>query len=211
MPEQKPEPHFETRAERRARKRLDRKQGPTRKKFSAKLLWTVVGALAIGGGVWWLVQSGAGTPKDPATVASEHKKLLDRCTTDMATTFHIHPHLRIIINGDEQQIPTNTGIDSGCMHSLHAHDSTGIIHVESPKKADFTLADFFYTWKKEYSAIKILDQTLTAESQLKLFVDGKEVTTGPNTVMQDKTSYVIMYGSAGTELKPPTNYDKFPD
>src|SRR6185503_7306311 len=137
---------------------------------------------------------------------SEHQQLLDRCTTDMATVFHIHPHLRIIINGEEQTIPTNVGIDANCMHSLHTHDNSGVVHVESPKKEDFTLADFFSIWKKDYTTSKILDQTVSADSQLQLFVDGKEVTTGPETVVQDRTSYVIMFGPAGTELKPPANY-----
>src|SRR5690349_15947730 len=132
-------PQWESRAERRARKRLERKQGPGPKKFSVRWVWMIVGVLLLGGAAWWFIMA-SGNPKTPTDQASEHRKLLDRCTTDMATVFHIHAHLTVTINGHDASVPADTGITSTCMHSLHTHDSTGIIHIESPKKEDFTLA-----------------------------------------------------------------------
>src|SRR5712671_5401660 len=79
------------------------------------------------------------------------------CTTDMATQFHIHPVLKIVINGQQQTIPANIGIRSNCMNSLHTHDDSGTLHVESPEKRDFTLADFFAVWGKTYTKDQILD------------------------------------------------------
>ena len=60
------------------------------------------------------------------------------CTTDMATEFHIHSILKIVINGENQAIPANIGVSPNCMMSLHTHDDNGTIHVESPEKRDFT-------------------------------------------------------------------------
>ena len=198
---------FETRAQRRSRKRIERKQAPTAS-HSKMWLWILVGLL-VAGGIWWIA-AGRDTSKTASTnstLADQH--LLDSCSTDMFTTFHIHAHLTIIVNGQEQVVPADTGINSSCMHVLHTHDSTGIIHIESPTKKDFTLANFFYIWKKDYSATSILDNKVTADTQLKLFVDGKEVTTGPETIMKDKTSYAIVFGPAKEQITPPANY-QFP-
>lgn len=38
---------------------------------------------------------------------------------------------------------------------IHTHDDTGIIHIESPVKRDFTLADFFAVWNKPFSKDQI--------------------------------------------------------
>jgi hypothetical protein len=76
------------------------------------------------------------------------------CTTDMATQFHIHPKLHIVIQGQEQVIPANVGITSTCMNHLHTHDDTGRLHVESPVRARFTLGDFFAVWEKPFTKIR---------------------------------------------------------
>jgi hypothetical protein len=45
-------------------------------------------------------------------------------------------------------VPANIGIDeqAGYLTSLHTHDATGIIHVESPTRRSFNLGDFFDVW-----------------------------------------------------------------
>lgn len=58
---------------------------------------------------------------------------------------HIHPKLRIIIEGIEQVIPTNIGINV-CEHAVHTHDTTGEIHVEAQDSRAYTLGDFFDVW-----------------------------------------------------------------
>lgn len=115
------------------------------------------------------------------------------CTLDMYTQFHIHPHLQIIINGQNQVIPANVGIVGNCLHPIHTHDDTGIIHVESPVKRDFTLADFFAVWNKSFNKDQILDYKADNQHTIKETVDGKEVQDYENTVLQDKQQIVISY------------------
>lgn len=172
-------------------------------------VWVIVAILVIVGlGFWWAKSPHPAEP-DVAGLSHQEKTLVDECTLDMATRFHIHAHLTVIIDGQEQTVPKNTGITATCMHSLHTHDDTGIIHIESPVKHDFTLAGFFHIWNTSFSATEIFDHTVSADKQLKLFVDGQEVTTAEKTVMEDRKSYVIMYGDAKTPLTPPANY-QFP-
>lgn len=115
------------------------------------------------------------------------------CTLDMYTQFHIHPDLKIIINGQNQVIPANVGIIGNCLHPIHTHDDTGKIHVESPVKRDFTLADFFAVWNKPFSKNQVLDYKADSQHIIKETIDGKEVQDYENTILQDKQQIVISY------------------
>ena len=123
-----------------------------------------------------------------------NRELATSCTTDMATQFHIHPHLEIMVNGQKQEIPTGIGIDEAvCMHPLHTHDVSGIIHVESPEQRDFTLDDFFFIWNKKFSKDQILDYKADDKHVIKETINGKEVQDYENTILRDKDEIVISY------------------
>ena len=111
----------------------------------------------------------------------------------MATEFHIHPNLEIIINGQKQEIPTDIGIVDGCMNALHTHDNTGVIHVESPEKRDFQLSDFFAVWNKTYSKDQILDYKVDDTHTIRQTINGKETQDFENTVLYDEDQIVISY------------------
>lgn len=64
------------------------------------------------------------------------------------TAFHIHPNLRVVIGGEQVEVPTDIGISYAeqAMAALHTHDTAGTIHVESPVVRDYSLGQFFDTW-----------------------------------------------------------------
>jgi hypothetical protein len=63
------------------------------------------------------------------------------------TVEHIHQHLDIFVNGKHMTVPALIGIyDSQYITELHTHDTSGVMHVESPKKRNFTLGQFFGVW-----------------------------------------------------------------
>ena len=67
----------------------------------------------------------------------------------MGTAEHYHPHLRIIIHGNEVQVPANIGVDPaiGAMSALHTHESDGTIHIEADTVDEvFTLGQLFIQW-----------------------------------------------------------------
>ena len=115
------------------------------------------------------------------------------CTTDMATQFHIHSTLEIIVNGQTQTIPANIGIRPTCMTSLHTHTPDGVIHVESPEKRDFTLGDFFAVWQKPFSKDEVLEYRTDHSHAIRVTVNGSEVNTFENTLLKDKETIVISY------------------
>ena len=116
-----------------------------------------------------------------------------RSTTDMATEYHIHPELSIFVNGNEVLVPTNLGVTDTGMTSIHTHDEKGVIHVESPIKKDFTLGDFFAVWGKDFSSAKLLDSEINGNTEIRMTVNGQEVSTYENTVLGDKDKIVIRY------------------
>lgn len=68
---------------------------------------------------------------------------------------HAHPYLRIVVDGSNVTIPANIGL-SGCYEPLHTHDTSGIIHLETPSvDTKYTLGDFFQIWKDTYGTISI--------------------------------------------------------
>lgn len=115
------------------------------------------------------------------------------CTLDMYTQFHIHPHLEIVINGIQQKIPSEIGITNGCMHPLHTHDASGTIHVESPEKKDFTLADFFAVWNQPFSKNEILGYKADATHEIVVTVDGRQNSEFENLILQDLQQIKIEY------------------
>ena len=111
----------------------------------------------------------------------------------MATQFHIHPILKIIVNDQLKEIPANVGINPTCMMSLHTHDNTGIIHVESPEKRDFTLGDFFAVWDKTFTKYQILESVVDNTHEIKMTVNGEQSAEFEKLILRDKEQIVIKY------------------
>lgn len=97
----------------------------------------------------------AGTPVDGITC---------RTAADQVVRYHIHILVDVYVDGRRVRIPAGVGIPpprtvehfpggvfldngpSGCLYWLHVHANDGVIHVESPFKATFTLGQFFDVW-----------------------------------------------------------------
>lgn len=135
------------------------------------------------------------TPPEPVQSQSErtNREVALTCTTDMATVFHIHPILEIVVNGEKQTVPADIGIRAGCMNALHTHDMVGTIHVESPEKRDFTLADFFAVWEKPFSREEVLGYVVDDTHRIRVTIDDKEVDSFENTILKDGEHIVINY------------------
>ncbi len=66
----------------------------------------------------------------------------------MVENYHVHTHLSVFLNGEQVVVPYSIGIvpqdnNTECFYSIHTHDSSGKIHVESPTPGTFTLGMFF--------------------------------------------------------------------
>lgn len=158
-------------------------------------LFIVVGAVALSVGL--IVAAGAVPARKFSDLTDRQVALI--CTTDMATRFHIHAHLKIVIDGQERVVPQGIGIKADCMNSIHTHDASGRIHIEAPEKRDFTLADLFAVWGQPFSKDGILEAKTDATHAVTVTVNGKPVESFEDTVMHDDDDIVIAYGGI---LKP---------
>jgi hypothetical protein len=122
-----------------------------------------------------------------------NRELALLCDDEMAGGFHIHPILEIVVNGEKIPVPTNIGVQKTCMTALHTHTPDGVIHVESPEKRDYTLADFFAVWNQPFSKDEILSYKADATHRVRITVDGTEVDTFESTLLKDGEHIIISY------------------
>jgi hypothetical protein len=112
--------------------------------------------------------------------------------------FHIHVHLDIFINGNHHIIPALIGITGNCFYWLHTHDESGVIHIESIVKRDFTLGQFFDIWNKKFNNTQIFNNLVSSNNTLKVYVNGSKIVDGTNyrdIVLHDHDEIAIIYGN----------------
>jgi hypothetical protein len=86
----------------------------------------------------------AATPQEtvaPATLDPNDEVLAECIEGDVA--FHFHVRLTISLEGSYIPVPPGVGLTPDCIHALHTHNSSGVIHIEHLHRDDFTLGDFF--------------------------------------------------------------------
>ncbi len=137
---------------------------------------------------------------------------------------HVHPWLRIEVDGQPVTIPAAVGIvdpvyrngaavGGACFEPLHTHDASGIIHLESPSPTQlYTLGDFFAVWQATYGTVRIggrafpvdytgrelLGHLENASSAIILLVDGRPDSRGPRLPLNG-----LDYCSAAVGREPP--------
>jgi hypothetical protein len=123
---------------------------------------------------------------------------------------HNHDLLQIFDHGKPVQVPANIGIDeqAGYLTSLHTHDATGIIHVESPTQRSFDLGDLFDVWGVRLTPTCIGGLCDSGENQLRAYVDGKPWSGDPRAIpLKQHEDVVLTYGTATEQPSPiPSNY-----
>jgi hypothetical protein len=121
------------------------------------------------------------------------------------TVVHIHQHLDVFVDGKKVAVPALIGIDDNAfLTELHTHDTSGILHVESPKARDFILGQAFGEWGVKLTASCIS----TLCGKLSWYVNGKKMTGNPaQLVLKPHQEIVIVSGKKPAHI--PTTY-KFP-
>lgn len=73
----------------------------------------------------------------------DSSKFLSECTGHLKGNHHYHLEIEIKQDDKKIPIPPNVGINGECIHPLHTHDETGLVHIDYPRKIQVTLGDFF--------------------------------------------------------------------
>lgn len=123
--------------------------------------------------------------------------------------FHIHADVQVFVAGNPQTVPANIGLASGVESPLHTHDDTGVIHIESASRHDFTLGDLFDVWGVRLTATCMGGYCDAGDRQLRAYVDGDPVTGSPRAVaLADHEVVVLTFGAKSEEPSPiPATYD----
>jgi len=125
------------------------------------------------------------------------------------TALHTHQHLDIYVHGKPVAIPAGIGINEivGFISPIHVHDTTGIIHVESPTIQKFTLGQYFDIWGVRLTASSIGGYANDASSTLLVYVNGKKFIGDPRDVELTAHEEIAMtFGSPQESPKIPTSY-----
>ncbi|MQS17675.1 hypothetical protein F7Q99_37185 [Streptomyces kaniharaensis] len=115
------------------------------------------------------------------------------------TALHIHAHLDVYADGKPVPVPALLGVDESAqkISPLHTHDTTGVVHVESPVNADFSLGQFLTEWQVSASADHLGGLRTDATHTLTAYVDGKPVSGDPAAILLHAHDEIaLVYGTA---------------
>jgi hypothetical protein len=122
---------------------------------------------------------------------------------------HIHSHLDVFVDGKAVTVPAEVGIDVAQQQisPLHTHDTSGVVHIESPVKTDFTLGQFMTEWNVPISKDALGPLKTGGGKELHVYVNGKEQTGDPATVkLAAHAEIALVYGASGTKVPVPSSY-----
>ena len=118
-------------------------------------------------------------------------EILASCTRHIQGHVHYHALLSITYLGEPFTIPANTGIENGCMHPLHTHDTTGRIHIDYHTPYPFTLGDFFTSWGIVFHSRQVGSILAGNRYIITMLVNGKNNTQFEKYVIHDQDTIHI--------------------
>jgi hypothetical protein len=115
------------------------------------------------------------------------------CSAGEQIAYHIHTHLTVFVDGVAEEVPAAVGIlnpqaqstpqgpfigSGSCFYWLHTHAADGILHVESPVRAAYSLGQFFDVWGEPLGS----DQVDPATGPVTAFYNGQHWTGNPRDI-----------------------------
>ncbi|MGH2506674.1 MAG: hypothetical protein ACRDHZ_04550 [Ktedonobacteraceae bacterium] len=190
-----------SRQERRYKAQRKRERAARLKKFTGPSLWVLL-ALVVVGLITFLSVTNRG-------IANSAYPPVNNISCDQGehSDFHIHAHLTMYINGKQTTLPAGVGIapDGSCLYWLHTHNTDGVIHIEAPKGASFTLNNFLEIWSGHFQSLGFPNQ-LNTKTGWQVYVDGKPFAGDFHTIpLQAHMLITLAYHSPG--IHPDTFYN----
>jgi hypothetical protein len=128
--------------------------------------------------------------------------------------YHLHMHLEIFVDGTAEPVPAGVGFNNVGPTSqqfitvLHTHDTSGVIHIESPVQRAYTLGQFFDVWGVRLSSSCVGGYCTSGNKQFRVFRNGKPYTADPRgLLLKQHEEIVVTYGTKAELPKPiPADY-----
>lgn len=115
----------------------------------------------------------------------------------MSSSFHVHPHIALYVDGKQIGVPADIGIDpsqpSMQMAGLHTHDSSGTIHDEGMPGS--RLGQFFAVWGVPFSSRQLGPYKAQGSKAVRMWVDGTASKAFGNLRLEDRQQIVVAFGT----------------
>jgi len=183
---------------------------------------TVVGAGAAGVGRA-VPAPGWTRPADQA--AQVHRAGLDLLAAENLT-LHYHAHLDIVLDGRAVPVPSGLGISvtdaagnipgshtpgRPGIAALHTHDTSGVLHVESPTNPQFTLGQLFTEWDVGLGPGQIGSYRDQPGTRVQVYLNGRPFTANPTRlVLQPHQEIAVVISTTAATLAPAPSSYAFP-
>ncbi|MBC5827070.1 MAG: hypothetical protein GIW99_05235 [Candidatus Eremiobacteraeota bacterium] len=131
--------------------------------------------------------------------------------------YHIHSHISLFRNGTQIALPLAIGIpnpqiqngfvtNGSCFYQLHAHDASGIVHVEAQRPSAFTVGQFFDIWGEQLSSSNVAGFS----GPVVVYVNGTQYGGDPRAIVFAERQEVTLEVGSPTVAPPryifPSNY-----
>jgi hypothetical protein len=136
--------------------------------------------------------------------------------TEEQLAFHIHAHLAVYVNGRPRAIPYGVGVlaplqlqqtpdgpfvvGGAGFYWLHTHDTSGVIHIESPIQRRYTLGEFFDVWGQPLGP----NQVGPVRGPVTILVDGAVRGGDPRDIPLDAHSMIQLDVGTVVPFRPYT-------
>jgi hypothetical protein len=149
---------------------------------------------------------GAAPTNSPGSTAATVANI--PCDSGEHFDIHYHAHLTLTYQGQQTTIPAGVGIDPSvpCIHWLHTHATSGIIHIEAPASSasrKFTLGDFFAVWGQPLSSQQVGAYAISSPDQLRAWVNGQPYTGDPAKIVLESHTAVVLEVKPTSSSPPP--------
>ncbi|QYI97997.1 hypothetical protein K0028_03375 [Curtobacterium flaccumfaciens pv. flaccumfaciens] len=119
---------------------------------------------------------------------------------------HVHTHLTILDGDEPVTVPANIGHsdDRKFAAEIHTHNTSGIVHVESPTEQTFTLGQFFDEWGVSLGP----EHVGGLRGELTVWVDGHRRIGNPRSIeLTDLRQVVLVVTTVGEVPHLPAPFD----
>lgn len=166
------------------------------------LIIVIVFAVIVGIGIYFATQDGKPVVSNSFSSVPQQTQLLNNMNqaglavlSAEGSVMHIHQHLDIVVNGQNIEVPSHLGIGSSFISPLHTHDTTGIVHVESPEQKDFKLGQFFKQWGVDLTDTCVATYCADDGHKLIVAVNGSPITNPAEHVLAPHEEIEVWYGA----------------
>jgi hypothetical protein len=160
-----------------------------------------------------LLTSGPPWPANTDQLKSRLDALSLPALSAEGTVLHIHQHIDIYVDGQPVSVAQGIGINQSqnFISTIHTHDNSGVIHVESPEQHDFFLGQFFDIWGVKFTKDVLGNNVSRGDKKIQVFVDGQPYNGDPRQLkLQAHQEIVVAYGTASQLPNPVPSTYNFP-